>query len=588
MANTTSQLPTETPGTVARTMGRYTLAHRKYTTITVGFYIINTALGAIIPLQIGAVIDGVVAGQYTDYPWQPLVLILCAILGQAITLCGAAYTANILGQRVTRDISTDTISHTLSLNARTVEEAGSGDLLTRVTDDLSSASTAVSQDLLEVLYVILYFVVSMVSLAAVSAPVSLIFAPMLIGLAFILRYYLPRLAHRNQRVQETTSELNSVLTENVRGALTIRELGIARARQEVFDTYNTQRYETALEMVNIQRNYYTLDLFNAWLPTILCLVWGIFCVDRGWASWGAVATASIMVFSLRTMTDILSHHVRQLRIMLVNMGRVFGVIKLAQTQSTDRENARVRQNTEYAPRLGEQNNSPLPAIECESVSYGYNREAPVLHNISLSLAPGESLALVGRSGSGKTTLARLIGGSLTAAEGSIRVLGEPVGHGAFPTGARHGRPRLLVCTQEAHIFYGTVADNFTIVVPDATESQIGQALDEVGASWWRTLPQQLHTVISGGEHELTRDEIQQLALARIVLANPHAVILDESTTQLELVDATVSLRALLCNRAVLIISHDARIASLADRAVLLDDGRIVAEGTPEEVFALTE
>ena len=195
---------------------------------------------------------------------------------------------------------------------------------------------------------------------------------------------------------------------------------------------------------------------------------------------------------------------------------------------------------------------------------------------------------MGRSGSGKTTLARLIGGSLTALEGTITVMGRPVGHGDFPTdAAADGRPRLLVCTQEAHVFFGTLADNFTVVVPDATAEQMGEALDAVGARWWRDLPQGMDTVVSGADSPLTRDQIQQLALARIVLADPHAVILDESTTQLELADATESLRAVLANRAVLIISHDARIASLADRAVLLHEGRIIAEGSPAEIFALT-
>ena len=212
----------------------------------------------------------------------------------------------------------------------------------------------------------------------------------------------------------------------------------------------------------------------------------------------------------------------------------------------------------------------------------------MLENINVTISRGECLALVGRSGSGKTTLARLIGGSLTALEGTIRVLGKPVGNGDFPTDAHvDGRPRLLVCTQEAHIFFGTVADNFTAVAPEATEQQICHTLDAVGARWWRTLPKGLNTQISGGDFELTRDQVQQLALARIVLANPHAVILDESTTQLELVDATESLRAVLADRAVLIISHDARIASLADRAVLLEDGKITAEGTPTEIFELT-
>ena len=167
-------------------------------------------------------------------------------------------------------------------------------------------------------------------------------------------------------------------------------------------------------------------------------------------------------------------------------------------------------------------------------------------------------------------------------------MGHPVGHGDFPTdAAADGRPRLLVCTQEAHVFFGTLADNFTVVVPDATVEQMREALDAIGARWWRDLPQGMDTVVSGADSPLTRDQIQQLALARIVLADPHAVILDESTTQLELADATESLRAVLANRAVLIISHDARIASLADRAVLLHEGRIIAEGSPAEIFALT-
>ena len=100
----------------------------------------------------------------------------------------------------------------------------------------------------------------------------------------------------------------------------------------------------------------------------------------------------------------------------------------------------------------------------------------------------------------KTTLARLIGGSLSALDGTIRVLGKPVGNGEFPTDKyEDGRPRLLVCTQEAHIFFGTVIDNFTAVVPEATEKQIGDALDAVSARWWRELPQGLKTRIGTGD-----------------------------------------------------------------------------------------
>lgn len=580
------QLPIETPAYVARRMWHYLAAHKGRALYTFVIYMVSTLMGAVVPLQIGATVDDVVAGKFASYPWQPILIILAAFIVQAVTLMVSSYSAARLGALVTRDTNQDTLDGTLDLDARTVEEAGSGDLLTRVTDDLSSAASSVSTDLLGAIYVVLYFIISTISLAVVSPAMGLIMLPMIAGLALIMSKMLPLMAARNQTAQECVSDLNSVLTENIRGTSTIRELGVYDAREEVFSAENKERlFGAQLGMVRIRQMYFTVDAINAWMPTILCMLWGAACVAIGWASWGAVATASVMVFSLRTLADMLNHHVSNLRIMLVNMGRVFGVVSLAKKQREERAQHRAEA---FAAVSDEAVKDPQYAIECTDVSYGYSPDALVLEGINLKIRRGEALALVGRSGSGKTTLARLIGGSLTALEGTITVMGRPVGHGDFPTdAAADGRPRLLVCTQEAHVFFGTLADNFTVVVPDATVEQMGEALDAVGARWWRDLPQGMDTVVSGADSPLTRDQIQQLALARIVLADPHAVILDESTTQLELADATESLHAVLANRAVLIISHDARIASLADRAVLLHEGRIIAEGSPAEIFALT-
>ena len=580
------QLPIETPAYVARRMWNYLVAHKGRALYTFVIYMVSTLMGAVVPLQIGATVDDVVAGKFASYPWQPILIILAAFIVQAVTLMVSSYSAARLGALVTRDTNQDTLDGTLDLDARTVEEAGSGDLLTRVTDDLSSAASSVSTDLLGAVYVVLYFIISTISLAFVSPAMGLIMLPMIAGLALIMSKMLPLMAARNQTAQECVSDLNSVLTENIRGTSTIRELGVHAAREEVFSAENKERlFGAQLGMVRIRQLYFTVDAINSWMPTILCMLWGTACVALGWASWGAVATASVMVFSLRVLTDMLNHHVSNLRIMLVNMGRVFGVVSLAKKQ----REARAKHRAEaFAAVSDEAVKNPEYAIDCSQVSYGYSPDALVLEDITLKIRRGEALALVGRSGSGKTTLARLIGGSLTALDGTIHVMGRPVGHGDFPTdAAADGRPRLLVCTQEAHVFFGTLADNFTVVVPDATVEQMGEALDAVGARWWRDLPQGMDTVVSGADSPLTRDQVQQLALARIVLADPHAVILDESTTQLELADATESLSAVLANRAVLIISHDARIASLADRAVLLHEGRIIAEGSPAEIFALT-
>ena len=128
---------------------------------------------------------------------------------------------------------------------------------------------------------------------------------------------------------------------------------------------------------------------------------------------------------------------------------------------------------------------------------------------------------MGRSGSGKTTLARLIGGSLTALEGTITVMGRPVGHGDFPTdAAADGRPRLLVCTQEAHVFFGTLADNLRWSCRMQPSSRCARHWTLSVPAGGATCRQGMDTVVSGADSPLTRDQIQQLALARIVLADP--------------------------------------------------------------------
>ena len=498
------QLPIESPAYVARRMWNYLAAHKGRALYTFVIYMVSTLMGAVVPLQIGATVDDVVVGKFSSYPWQPILIILAAFIVQAITLMVSSYSAARLGALVTRDANQDTLDGTLDLDARTVEEAGSGDLLTRVTDDLSSAAKSVSEDLLGAIYVVLYFIISTISLAVVSPAMGLIMLPMIAGLALIMSKMLPLMAARNQTAQERVSDLNSVLTENIRGTSTIRELGVHTAREDAFAGENKRQFAAQLGMVRIRQLYFTVDAINAWIPTILCMLWGAACVALGWASWGAVATASVMVFSLRILADMLNHHVSSLRIMLVNMGRVFGVVSLAKKQ----REARAQYRAEAFSKVSDEAvKNPEYAIDCTDVSYGYSPDALVLEGINLKIRRGETLALVGRSGSGKTTLARLIGGSLTALEGTITVMGRPVGHGDFPTdAAADGRPRLLVCTQEAHVFFGTLADNFTVVVPDATVEQMGEALDAIGAHWWRDLPQGMDTVVSGVDSPLTRDQ----------------------------------------------------------------------------------
>lgn len=533
------------------------------------------SVGVIItPLMIGRLIDQAFAGTLTGFPWLELAIIGGATIAVALLDRAWAIQSQILGTRLNQELSIEAMEASLSLNAQTIEDAGSGDLLTRVTTDIDSVRQSVTDGIPEIAQVTVYFMVLTITLFALSPAIGLVIVPMLVGMVFLLRHYMPRIARRVITKTQRTSRLTTVVTENVRGLNTIRELGIHNERARAFDQKNEQVYTLGMKIIGLRARLWGMDAMLSYTPLILTLVWGSYAVQRGWTSWGVLSTTAILVFNMRQYSDQFSFWLDRLRESTITMGRIFGIIQLAEQQHTQRS------QQESTPTLTTPN-----IIDMHNVSFGYSPQHPVIHNINLHLAPGDSLALVGRSGSGKTTLARLMSGSLTASNGNTYVMGQPVGNGNLPTNpAPDDRPRLLVCTQEAHQFIGTIKDNMNIVKPTASPQEIIEALTAVHATWIHDLPQGIETSIGKDQHQLTTDQLQQLALARIVLANPHAVILDESTTQLETADATASLHAVFSHRAVIIISHDARIACLAQKAILLQDGRITAEGTPQEIF----
>jgi ATP-binding cassette subfamily C protein len=224
-------------------------------------------------------------------------------------------------------------------------------------------------------------------------------------------------------------------------------------------------------------------------------------------------------------------------------------------------------------------------IIARAVRHHYLDGPPVLHDVSLEVAPGRSLAVVGESGAGKTTLAAILGGVFPAVGGQVRLGGRPID--ALDPGTL--RRTVGVVTQEVHVFAGTIADDLRLAVPDASEQDLHAALKLVGADEWvAALPEGLDTRVGDGGHPLSASAAQQLALARIALVDPPIVILDEASAeagsagarQLELATA-----ALLRGRTAVVVAHRLTQAQACDRIAVMSNGRIVELGTPEELIA---
>jgi ABC-type multidrug transport system fused ATPase/permease subunit len=224
-------------------------------------------------------------------------------------------------------------------------------------------------------------------------------------------------------------------------------------------------------------------------------------------------------------------------------------------------------------------------LVARDVRFAYHHGRDVLHGVDLDLRPGERLAMVGPSGAGKSTLGRLLAGVNAPRAGSVTVGG--VGLVELPVDQLRGH--VVLVTQEHHVFAGTLRDNLALARPGGDEAAMRAALEAVDATVWvDALPNGLDTKVGAGGHPLSSAQAQQVAVARLVLADPHTLVLDEATSLLDPRAARHlerSLSAVLAGRTVVAIAHRLHTAHDADRVAVVEDGRITELGTHDDLVA---
>ncbi|HVE62293.1 MAG TPA: ABC transporter ATP-binding protein, partial [Mycobacteriales bacterium] len=229
---------------------------------------------------------------------------------------------------------------------------------------------------------------------------------------------------------------------------------------------------------------------------------------------------------------------------------------------------------------------PLPpsgTLLVEDVSFRYAEGDEVLHRVSFELRAGERVALVGATGAGKSTLARLVARLDDPSTGRVSYGDVDLRDAALDDVRRH----VVLTPQEGHLVEGTIADNVRLARPEASDIEVEEALERIGAlEWARQLPAGIHTQVASLGSRLSAGERQLVALSRVALADPRVVVLDEATSALDLGTELLVERALqraLAGRAVLVIAHRATTAARADRVAVLDVGRLVEIGSHDEL-----
>ncbi len=561
------QLPVADPTELRRHTRALLRRHRRGLAVAVVLHALAALAGLAGPWLIGSLVDGVVGGTTVAAVDRVVVGLVAAVVVQAVLTRYARRWAMVLGETVFAELREDFVTTVTRLPLSTVERAGTGDLVARMTNDVDRVQYTVRFGVPRLLVTSATVALTVVA-AALTHP--LVAIGLLAGLPLLVpvtRWYLRRAAPAYLRESAAYSTLNGTITETVEGARTVDALGLGQRRRDRVDDDLREAFDAERYTLRLRTILFPAVDTSFLLPVVAVLVWGAWLISTGSATIGAVTTVTLYAVQVIPSVGELIFWLDEIQVGGTALSRIVGVQGVPPDRTAgDREPA------------GEQ-------VVGHGVRYAYREGHDVLHGIDLELQVGERLAVVGPSGAGKSTLGRMLAGIHPPTGGRVEVGGVPLVE--LPLDDLRGHVALV--TQEHHVFVGSVADNLRLAKPGADDDELARALEAVDAwGWVSALPEGLATAIGSGGAVLTPAQAQQLALARLVLLDPHTLVLDEATSLLDPRAARHlerSLSGVLEGRTVVAIAHRLHTAHDADRVAVVDAGRITEIGPHDELVA---
>ncbi|WNV88119.1 ABC transporter ATP-binding protein [Umezawaea sp. Da 62-37] len=529
------------------------------------------SVGAVaVPLFLGRLVDAVRAGQPN--------LVTLLLLTAAGVVVGAVFTAlaqratDRLGARIAADLRERVLVRALGIESRVLERVGSGDVSSRVTEDVENFVEAVPLAA-TVFSAVITILVSTAGFATLDWRLALAFTVVFPVYWFSLRAYLPKAGPLYAAERRAAAARGQVVLESLHGLPTVHAYDMADLQTGRVADASERTLTAGLRAMRLFV-WFTKSMNAAEaLGLSAILLAGYWLVHGGGVTVGEVTAAALLFHRLFDPLGTVLLSFDDVQRAGAALARIIGVTLMPTPPS----------------RPGRRHEGAV-AVVARGIHHSYDEHREVLHGVDLHVPAGTSLAVVGTSGAGKTTLAGILAGSFPASLGHTALVDARGSVDVDDLDAERVRDWIGMVSQETHVFAGTLRDDVTFAAPDSTDDQVVAALRTVGAAAWiAALPDGLDTAVGAGEHPLTAAQVQQLALARLLLRDPPVVVLDEATAEAGSSgarDLEEAAAALVAGRTAIVVAHRLTQARACDRIAVMADGRIEELGTHDELVAL--
>ncbi|MFC0628192.1 ABC transporter ATP-binding protein [Kribbella deserti] len=562
-----ARLPVGGTPTVKAYVRELAVRHKLAFAWLIGVNAIAAISGMVGPYLLGEVVQKLTVGQRDlNLPWV-IGLFLLALVLQTIFVRLTRLKGAVLGEHMLADLREDFLVRAVALPPGVLERAGTGDLLSRITTDVDRLSNAMRHAVPQLTIAVLWAFLLLGALIVTAPELAIavvIAAPILIIGG---RWYFRRAPSAYRSEAAGYAAVASALAETVDAGRTVEahrlgERRIGMSDRRIGQWVAWERYTLWLRMM-------LFPIVNAThtVALVAVLVIGGGFTIQGWMTVGALTTGAIYIQMLSEPVNMMLRWYDELQVAQVSLARLVGVREVEAAATGD--------DTEPDGRT----------VLADEVRFGYLEGRDVLHGVTLRVEPGARVALVGPSGAGKSTLGRLLAGIYSPRLGDITLGGAALDK----MSAERVRNHVALVNQEHHVFVGSMRDNLRLARTSATDAELWQALRAVDAhAWVAGLENGLDTEVGSGGVSLAPAQAQQIALARLVLADPHTLVLDEATSLMDPRAARHlerSLAGVLEGRTVVAIAHRLHTAHDADVIAVVEDGRIVELGGHDDLVA---